>query len=59
MDPDLFVFGTTDTQIAAAHTVTPGIETLAFKPSVNGTYTLNVCDVKQVGGAVRVIVTEE
>lgn len=57
-NPDLFVFDPSSTQVAAAQSPNLGIETLGFTPAVTGAFTVQVCDVNNVGGAVRVRVVE-
>jgi len=57
-DPNLFVTDPTGAQVATAQTTTLGVETLGLTPSVTGAFTLSVCDANNVGGPVRVIITQ-
>ncbi len=57
-NPDLTIFDPNNNQVATATNSTLGSETLGFTPSITGGYTVRVCDVNNVGGAVRVVVTQ-
>lgn len=57
-NPDLTLFDPNNNQIATATNPTLESETLGFTPNITGGYTVRVCDVNNVGGAVRVVVTQ-
>jgi hypothetical protein len=58
-NPDLFILDPNGVQIASATNPNLGTESLGFSPTVTGGHTVQVCDANNVGGAVRVVVTQQ
>jgi hypothetical protein len=57
-DPDFYVYSPTGQTVTDGLSGASGSETRTFEPPLAGTYSLRVCDYKDLGGTFSVLVTQ-
>jgi hypothetical protein len=57
-DPDFYVYSPTGQTVADGLSGASGSEVVTFEPPLTGTYDLEVCDYKNLGGTFNVLITQ-